>query len=176
MVVFRDLKEAERTSATIAQARIDLRVKPEFKFSKCRDDRRDGFFAAVAPHDFTVRALVVDKAKIYSTHLRTSTDDFYRYFVQMMVRHDGGALAGASVKIDGSGSREFKRSLGAYLRREIGPGKIAKLKFADSRGDNLIQLADMSVGAIARSYNERDKADRWRSMLVKKIENVWDFR
>ena len=175
MVVFDDLKEAENTSATIAQARIDLRVKPEFKFSKCHDDARDGFFAAIAPHGFRIRALVVDKAKIYSKFLRTSTDDFYRYFVQMMMRHDGGALTGASVKIDGSGSREFKRSLGAYLRREIGPGKIAKLKFVDSRGDNLVQLADMAMGAIARSYNGRANANRWRNMLAGKIENVWEF-
>jgi hypothetical protein len=92
MVVFHDLKEAERASAAIKQAMVDLRVKPEFKFSKCPDIARDGFFEAVLSHEFLVRALVVDKAKIYSPHLRTGTDAFYSYFVQMMMKHDGGVL------------------------------------------------------------------------------------
>ncbi len=176
MVVFHDYGEAERTSRTIEGARAALRVKPEFKFSKCSDRARDGFFHAVAPHVFQVRALVIDKARIYSSHLRADHDDFYSYFVQMLMRHDDGALVGASIKIDGSGDREFKRALTAYLRQEIGPGKIAKLRFVDSRQDNLIQLADMVTGAIARSYSGRANADRWRKMIATKIANVWNFK
>jgi len=45
--------------------------------------------------------------------------------------------------------------------------------------DNLIQLADMAAGAIARSYRleSRHNPRRWRQMLADadKIEDVWNF-
>lgn len=178
MAIFERFDEAERTSAAIAEARTELRVKPEFKFSKCSSAVRDGFFHAVAPFDFRIRALVIDKARIYSSYLRTTPDSFYNFFVRMLMSHDGGLLKGANVKIDGSGDREFKRALESYLRQQMGGGKIAKLKFADSCRDNLIQLADMVTGAIARSYTAAGRSDahRWRAMITRKIDNVWEFR
>lgn len=55
--------------------------------------------------------------------------------------------------------------------------KVAKVRFADSRRDNLIQLVDMCTGAIARSYRaDRADARRWRTMLALKIADIWDFR
>jgi len=178
MVIFQDFEEAERTSAAIETAMEELRVKPEFKFSKCSDAVRDGFFQAVAPFKFIVRAMVVDKAKVYSKNLREDTERFYNYFVQMLMRHDNDALDGANVKIDGSGDREFKNALAAYLRHQLGDGKIAKMRFADSRRDRLVQLADMVAGAIARSYrhDDRTKCNRWRTMFASKIRDVWEFR
>lgn len=119
---------------------------------------------------------MIEKAKLRSDHLRSRPDKFYNFFVNLLIKHDGGVLQGANVKIDGSGDREFKRALKSYLRRQAERGKIKKLKFADSRGDNLIQLADMVTGAIARSYSGRKDADRWRSKIGDKISNVWEFK
>lgn len=177
MVIFRDFKEAERASAAIAEARERLRVKPEFKFNKCHPNVRDGFFEAVAPYAFGVRAVVVDKARIYSDNLREHKERFYNFFVKSLLKYDNDVLQGARVKIDGSGDREFKRELEHYLRQQCQAGKIASVKFAESHRDNLIQLADMAAGAIARSYREDDRkeAGRWRRMLARKIEDVWEF-
>lgn len=178
MVVFDDFKEAERTSAIIEAARISLRIKPEFKFNKSSAQVKDGFFTAVAGCKFVVHALVVDKSTIYSDYLRENKGQFYNFFVKSLLKHDSGALTGARVKIDGSGDREFKRELGAYLKREAGEGKIDSVRFAESHRDNLIQLADMVAGAIARSYREgdRNEHDRWRKMLNSKVRNIWNFR
>lgn len=178
MVIFDDFKEAEKASLIIETARIALRIKPEFKFNKCSAQVKDGFFTAVAPCKFTVRAIVVDKAKIYSDNLRDNKEMFYNFFVKSLLQHDQNALTGARVKIDGSGDREFKRELAAYLKRESADGKIVSVKFAESHRDNLIQLADMVAGAIARSYREddRNEHDRWRKMLNSKVRNIWNFR
>lgn len=143
MVIFDNFTEAERTSAAIGNLRDVLRVRPEFKFSKCRDEIRDRFFECVVGFNFVVRALVVDKTRIYSPHLRTKCESFYNYFVKSLLGHDGGTLSSANVKIDGSGDREFKKSFSRYLMRELGEGKVKKIKFAESYSDNLIQLADM---------------------------------
>lgn len=179
MVIFRDYAQAERTSSAIANARTLLRIQPEFKFNKCCDQVRDRFFETVLPFNFTVRALVVDKARIYSDHLRENKEHFYNYFVQLLLRHDNEVLAKARVKIDGSGDREFKRELGRYLRQQVQAGKIQSVKFSESHRDNLIQLADMAAGAIARSYRleSRDNPRRWRQILANagKIKDVWNF-
>lgn len=178
MVIFRDLKQAELASEAITRARDRLRIKPEFKFNKCPNVVRDGFFEAVHPFQFAVRALVVEKAQIYSYGLREDKGRFYNYFVKMLLQHDGGTLQGARVKIDGSGDREFKQELGRYLRSQMEAGKIISFDFAKSHRNNLIQLADMASGAIFRSYRQDDRkdADRWRNMLANKIEDIWEFR
>jgi hypothetical protein len=178
MVIFEDFEEATRTSKIIEDTRAALRIKTEFKFAKCANQAKDGFFEAVAPCKFTVRALVVDKARIYSDNLRENKERFYGFFVKSLLQHDGNALAGARIKIDGSGDREFKQELASYLKRESAQGKIASVKFVESHRDNLIQLADMVAGAIARSYKEGDRSEhnRWRKMLTSKTRDIWDFR
>lgn len=178
MVIFPEDRDAEKASATIAVLRERLRVKPEFKFNKCSDDIRTQFFAFLSDHRFNVRALVVEKARIHSRHLRSKPERFYNFFLKNPMKHNEAAIKGASIKIDGSGDRKFRTALNAYLRSQLAAGTIRKLRFADSCSDNLIQLADMTAGAIARSYpgRNRDADWRWRLMLHRQIENVWDFR
>ena len=177
MVIFESAAGAASTSDTIAKLQAQLRVKPEFKFSNCRAAVRDEFFRAVADSPFVVRAIVIPKEAIYSAHLRSNKDRFYRYFVKSMIKHGGGWLQNAKVIIDGSGDRTFRQDLMTYLRRETPRGCIRDVRFKNSRNDPLVQLADMCVGAIARSYRkDRRDADRWRRMLRKRLNNVWDFK
>lgn len=149
--------------------------KSEFKFSKCSDRLRDDFFSSMAECPFIVRALVVEKRRVYSTHLRSSNDAFYNFFIKQLMRYDGSVLRDARVRIDGSGDREFQRALKTYLRRDI-EGKIADLRLVDSKRDSLMQLADMCIGAVARSYRDRAEGSRWLRMLRPRIADIWQFR
>ena len=179
MVIFESFSDAEETSRIISNLRESLKVKPEFKFSKTHPDIRDKFFESVSKCNFKIRALYVNKRSLYSPHLRSNTDSFYNYFVQLLIKHDGTCLNNAIIKIDGSGDREFKTVLSNYLRKQIGINKIAKFKFVDSKNDSLIQLADMAVGAIARHYNgSRKDASKWfRTLkLSGRIDDIWEFR
>jgi hypothetical protein len=177
MVVFPDRAAALHTDRVIAQALDELRAYPEFKFNRCSDERRDAFFDRVLQCNFCVRAIVVQKDVIYSDRLKGEKEEFYRYFVKSMVKFDDGLLANAKVIIDGSGERIFRQDLERSLKR-YSDGAVKSVKFADSRKDRLVQLADMTVGAIARSYraDDRKNAGRWRRQLAPKIENVWDFQ
>jgi hypothetical protein len=178
MVIFENNQDAEFTSKIIKDALVDLKIKPEFKFSQSRDSIRDEFFKRVKLFNFRVRALVVDKKKIYSSTLRENDEKFYNYFVKQLINFKELKLNNASIKIDGSGDREFKRELHHYLRSQIKPDLTFKVNFVDSQKDSLIQLADMVAGAIARSYaNEARQANiSWRKSLSSKIENIWDFK
>lgn len=178
MVVFRDYKQAEACSQAIKALRLQLPHSGEFKFNKSDSRVKDGFFEVVHAYQFEVWALVIDKERIHSENLRRNDEKFYNYFVKLLL-NCGAQLKDAKVKIDGSGDREFKQQLQRYLKRSLPAGEISSVKFADSQKDDLIQLADMVVGAIARSYRtseERSKARRWRDMLNKKIRNCWEFK
>jgi Protein of unknown function (DUF3800) len=175
MVIFASGEDARATEQSIVALRTRLQHKSEFKFSKSSDALRDAFFRALVKCPFVVRALIVRKDALYSQHLRASVDSFYNYFVKMLMAHDGGVLEAASVRIDGSGSQEFQRSLGSYLRRELGH-RIKDVKMSDSARDPLMQLADMCIGAITRAERDRADATRWRDMLAARIGDIWLFR
>jgi Protein of unknown function (DUF3800) len=174
MVIFRDGKAAAATQAAIARIRERQQHKTEFKFSKSSDAMRDAFFRGIASCPFQVRALVVRKDVLYSPHLRGNTDGFYNYFAKSLMAHDGGELAAARVRIDGSGSRQFQRALGSYLRRELGD-RIGDVRLSDSKADPLMQLADMCIGAITRAERDRRKATRWKDILRPRIADIWHF-
>jgi len=175
MVLFDNAQNAQATEQVIRRVMQRLRVRPEFKFNKSSKQVRDGFFQAVQSCPFSVRAIVVRKGAIYSAHLKTDKEDFYRFFIRQMMTHDDGALVDAKVVIDGSGDRAFRQMLGSSLRRQVGDG-LKSLTFGNSKNDCLVQLADMCVGAIARSYRtDRKDAKRWRQMLGPRINDIWDF-
>lgn len=177
LAAFECHEEAARCDAIIREALETLRVKPEFKFSKARDGVRDAFFDAVLGCDFRVRCLVVQKELIRSGRLRTNKEEFYQFFVKTMLKFDDGLLHDARVVIDGSGERTFRRDLKKHLTRHTAPGAIRDVRLKASHGDPLVQLADMCVGAVARSYREdRDDRHRWRDMLKPKLDDVWEFR
>lgn len=177
MVIFDDHGEAKLTAKAIEALRGRWPAIKEFKFSKSSDDVRDEFFAAVMPFGFRVRALIVQKALIHSGRLRTDKEAFYRFFVKNMVKFDNGRLDQARIIIDGSGERTFRRDLQTHMRRHAGNGAIKDIRMKDSKGYPLVQLADMRVGAIARSYRpERPDHNRWHRAMLGKIDDIWEFK
>lgn len=180
MVIFDTNEEAEKTSAVIAQTQSSCRIKKEFKFSSSHPAVKDAFFKAVSPFKFSVRSLVVDKKQVHSYHLQRYKKQFYNYFIRQLMEHDNGSLSDARIKIDGSGDRKFKREFASYLRKNVVQGKIKDTKFVDSEKNNLIQLADMVVGAVARAHNPNNlkDSDRWYRMLKQsgKLQDTWQFK
>ncbi len=167
------------------QAIHDVRLslgKPEtyeFKFTHAHHTIRQAFFHALRPYPFTVRALVVDKQRLEAPHLRKK-GTFYNYLVKMALKNDFGTISNATLVIDESfQGKGPKAGLAAYLRHELNAEsggshrKIEAVRYHQSHKDNLIQAADMIVGAIAREYEEKDA--QYRHMLTKKIGNIWVF-
>ena len=167
LVVFRENDEAQRVDDRIAALRAELR-KPagfEFHFTDNNDEVREAFFRAVAPHDFFYIGLVVNKAKLHMPGF-TFRESFYKDICGQVFDQAKAQLENATVRIDRSGGEGFRRELAAYLKRQVNdPGltvrHIKKVEMAGSRGNNLIQLADMICGAVARLYRT-DKKDPGR--------------
>lgn len=182
-VIFDEAAHAEVTAERIHQLRRELQVgdRFQFHFSDLKREWRERFCHAIRLFPFRVRAIVMDKQRIYEDSLlRRRGDYFYNFAVKLLLKHTFGTVRDAKVFIDGEAGRESLRRMVAYLRQECNTEKqrvIAEVKFVPKRENNsLLQLADMVTSSLARSYRT-DKEDRnvYRRLLAPRLQDVWEF-
>lgn len=182
LVIFDDELEAEKTAIAIKELRRDLGFPDniEFKFFKSSRNVREKFLRKICNFKFRVRAIVIEKSLIRSQELRNSKNSFYSYAIKSVLKHNGGIIKNANLKIDGSGDRVFRKSFLGYLRRQLNSEEkqiMKSCKLVDSHGNILIQLADMIAGSIHRSYNStKSNAKLYKSIFKRRIENEWPFK
>jgi hypothetical protein len=181
-VIFDDTLEAEKTALAIKTLRRELGFsdKVEFKFNKSNKNVRIKFLEIIKDFDFKVRSIVFEKRLLISEELRNHKNSFYSYAIKMLLDHNGGSILNASIKLDGSGDRIFKRSFTSYLRKNLNDSDrkvVDSLRFVDSKENVLIQLVDMIAGTVRRSY-DFDKTDReiYKKIIRKRIEDEWKFK
>ena len=172
LVVFEENDEAQAADARIALLRRELR-KPadfEFHFKENSDSVRQAFLEAMVRYNFFYFAFVVNKQALYTDSLPT-TAAFYHYACGLIFESAKPYLDNALVKIDASGGRKFQRQLAAYLKTKINTSGAAtrhidSVTANDSRRSNMLQLADMVCGAVARSYRaDKAQPDRFRRIV-----------
>ena len=176
MVVFKTDLAAQQAVARIEGIAQRVGHKSEFKFSSCRNDVRDVFFREMAKEDFEVRALIVEKSTAPMTNRRALADQFYRRFIQLLLRQQDEFLQDAKIVLDGKGSRDFKSALQSEIRGLMPAGAVASLRLKDSKSDRLVQLADMCVGAIYRSHRcDKKQETKWFENIRPRIVKLHKF-
>lgn len=172
LIIFEENDEAQAADTRITLLRRELR-KPdsfEFHFKENSDGIRQAFFEALVPYNFFYFAFVVNKQALYTGSLPT-TEAFYQYVCGLVFESAKPYLDNALVKIDASGGRKFQRQLAAYLKTKINTPDsstryIDSVTANDSRQNNMLQLADMVCGAVARSYRaDKSQPDRFRKII-----------
>lgn len=172
LVAFEENEEALLTDQRIELLKHELGFPPhfEFHFTKVKGAYRIAFLSAVASYGFFYFGIVINKRKLTGEGFKFK-ESFYKYACGLVFENAKPYLSNATVVIDGSGSREFRRQLGTYLRRRINDSKtdarvIGKIKIQDSKRNNLLQLADMVCGAVARSYSQKEDAKTYRALVA----------
>ncbi len=176
VVGFTDFDEASKTDSLIGSLRQKMRVKSEFKFSRLSPPNKLLFFQELSQADFHYWSVVINKAKLRGEGFQYK-DPFYKYACKLVCLNARESLENSIVVIDGSGSREFRQQIQSYLKKSLNNQeddlpKIKKVKITDSLKNNLLQLADMVCGAVARSYTEKSDRNIYREILRKKERNV----
>ncbi|MCL5291010.1 MAG: DUF3800 domain-containing protein [Actinobacteria bacterium] len=177
-VIFDTAEDAQATYQRIKAIRQEMKLHPafEFHFNSMNRAFRMRFLDGVAGCGFRVRAIYVEKGCIYSQTLREQKESFYNFFIKSLLKNHGGTISKAKLRLDGRGSREVKRKLKVYLRRELGPDIISDVQFRESHRDDLIQLADMVVGSIRRAGDgDKQDAQDYLKIIQPRIENIWRF-
>lgn len=171
LVIFNDRDEANAVDDLISALRSEMQVNNrfEFKFNKLRDDLRKQFLQAVSGRGFVYYSMVINKDKINSKGL-SYKESFYKYVCSLAFDNARHLLERSIIVIDGSGSREFRQQLQTYLKRKVNDATesipcISKVKINDSKKNNLLQLADMVCGAIAKCFQDRNKNASYRKII-----------
>jgi hypothetical protein len=176
-VIFRSYQAMDEVEEIMRNLKAEMHMKKqqEFHFNRESHERRVAFCQAVAGCDFTIRAIMVDKSRVYKdTMLRKSPTYFYNYITGLLLKHSFGSIQDAKVRIDGTMNRDLR----TYLRKNLNTEEkiISSVEFADSERTPLIQLADMMAGSIARFYHPSKK---WHDICLRilrpRIEDIWDF-
>lgn len=172
LVAFEENEEALATDQRIQLLKRELNFPPEFEFhfNEVKGAYRETFLTAVAGFSWFYFSIVINKRKLTGAGFKFK-ESFYKYACGLVFENAKPYLDNATVVIDGSGSREFRRELGTYLRKRINDKKgdsrfIGKIKLQDSQSNNLLQLADMVCGAVARSYSQKDDAKTYRRLIA----------
>lgn len=182
-VIFDSPEHAEETANCIKAYRESIGKGQTFgfHFSNLKHEWRLGLLEAVRDCPFRVRAVVMQKDRIWDgTKLKTSGGHFYRYTFGLLLRDAFAGIQDAKLFIDGKAGRTTLRRLANYLRKQCNDGDTrvfaSAVQVPKSQNNVLVQLADICVGAIARSYRS-DRKDRWcyRKVINKRIENVFSF-
>lgn len=182
MVIFDDELEAEKTAIAIKELKRKLGFSEymEFRFFKNSKDVRIKFMETIKKFNFRVRCLIVDKAKIYSEELKNNKNSFYAYFIKEALKQSNNTILNAKIRMDGSGDRIFRKNFFTYLRRELNSDErkiMRNCRMVNSKGNVLVQMADMVAGSINRAENIDKKDSRvYRDIIKSHFEDEWRFR
>lgn len=181
LMLFEDPKDAEDLDLRIDLLRKELGFGPksEFRFNSLRRDYREKFLEAISPYSFFYFGIVINKRRLFGKGFQYKSS-FYKYICSLVFENAKPYLNEATVVIDGSGSKDFRRQLQKYLKDRINQEKghsryIKKVKVQDSNRNNLLQAADMIAGAIARSYRRDKKDSRIYRNIIRHRENFVQF-
>ena len=173
LVRFEGEAEAEDARARLLRLReaLGFSAQAEFKFNKSSRAVRERFLRALAPAAFTVRSLVVDKARLHDPRFRQGKHAFYDQAIREAMRHYQEALTGARVRLDSSAEREYRRRLQRDLRRI---GQAREVRLARSQAEPLLQMADMIAGATRLAHmGGRTDAAAYRALIAERIVEEW---
>jgi hypothetical protein len=161
-----DHEEAAACDGRIVDIRQQLSLKShkEFHFASDTPAIRKYFLREVGRSEFFYFSVVLNKRKLWGQGFQYKSP-FYKYAVNLVFQNMRPRLSDAIVVLDRSGDRDFRKQLAPYLRRKIregqnGPKLIRKVRCERSHNNNLLQLADMVCGAVARSFRS-DRRDRY---------------
>lgn len=179
LVLFTDKGEALKADDHISEIRKQLNLHADFEFHFHKTGKRfcRHFFVEICQFDFQYFSIVIDKTQIETSRFYNS-QTFYNFACELVCRMARENLRQATVVIDGHKSKEFKTKLGNYLKKNVndkGSGIfcIKKVKMQDSAKNNLLQLADMICGAVARSFKK--ETENFREIIIEKEGLVEEF-
>lgn len=155
LVVFKSDEAALECDQRISSLRVQLSLPSTYEFHFAHNSTRikTEFLTAIAPYSFSYHAFALNKDQLYSPGF-DKKESLYKFTARMVFENASAILNQATVVIDESGERQFRKELAAYLKRRItgidGHVLIKKVKMQRSAGNNLLQVADYMAGISNR--------------------------
>lgn len=173
--MFDDKSQVIACHDRIEQLKTELQIDREFKFCKCNYEQRAAFFKEVNAFGYSYFGITINKTKIAGF----SRPFFHSAVIAACSMH-ADEIDNATVVIDKTGSNVFRKMMARCLKDDLNRltarNSIKQVKSIESHKHNLLQLADMVCGAVARSYSPERGWDRtFRDMVRKKEWTITEY-
>jgi hypothetical protein len=175
-VIFREVEEIRKATREIERFRQKFQYSStyEFKFNKTKKRTKIGFLKSVKDCNFEIRSVVLDKSILSSSFRKQIEKNLYDICFKVLLEDSVKDEKEVKVRLDGSAGREFRKTVTVSLRRFLNENKKGgiklDLKVVDSKGDVIIQLADMVVGSIRRGYSKsKGDSNLYKGIIKEKI-------
>ncbi len=148
--------------------------RQEFKFNKSDHEVRDRFFEVIRLELFRYEAVVIEKEKL-AGRSELLTEQLYHVSLRLLFEGMRLSARETTVVVDQSGGRDFRTGLRQCLRTGV-PQEVAhaikRVRTEKSHACELVQMADMVVGAVARSFGDRRDATMYRDRIAARERRV----
>lgn len=174
LIVFYTEKDRQNTVEKISmyKKRIKYPSSYEFKFSKTKKSIIVGFLKSTSRCQYSIKSIIVDKKEL-GISKRVPRIKIYNYLLVLLLGRILDKNERTEIRLDGVAEKEFRKAVQAYLRKNLKEMKI-NLKMVNSKSDVLIQLADIIVGSIRRSYlKEKGDKNLYKDIIKDKIVEEW---
>lgn len=154
ITVAADKLEQVRAAADRVRGRHFQRGEMKSSVVGGNDERRYRIVSDLAPLDFRLLALVVDKARVDRESGLAFKKSFFKYLHEMLFGRLYATHAHTRVIADEHGSPEFMKEFERYVY-ERAPSELFQRRsfdFLASHKDPLLQVADMFAGTLAHVY------------------------
>lgn len=159
------------------------RYDREFKYNKTHARLKNIFFDTMADADYHVRVIIIDKTKLYSPKLLSEPKLLKSYMIRQLFTHTFGRVKNCTLYIDGQDTRAFAISDKDYLMHIVNkccPSTLTAVNFVDSKDNPMIQLADMTAGAVRATLETNNPQalahfNTFAKRTVPPLGNYWIF-
>lgn len=141
---------------------LKWRAGTEFKFSKTKKPIIERVLQAVSNENFIFYQIVYEKE---SGIVRIKGQSVYNTLLLELIRKT--KRKHLNIIVDGGFGRKHQRNTKTFLRKSLPEGTIDSFSYADSKSDNLLQLADLVAGALMRFLSGKSSTEKHFYQIIK---------
>ena len=151
--------------------KFSLTADYEFKFSRCKNKLKQEFLEESLKFPIKYKVIVVNKKKLGPPVLKSR--ELYCEMVRRLLYDNDPPLEKAIFVVDEVIVKIRQREFKGVLRRYLSKNMIKKIIQKRSKGEVMIQFADMISGSIFRKYERQD--DKFWKMIKNKEKILIEF-
>jgi len=151
--------------------KFSLTADYEFKFSRCKNKLKQEFLEESLKFPIKYKVIVVNKKKLGPPVLKSR--ELYCEMVRRLLYDNDPPLKKAIFVVDEVVAQIRQREFKGVLRRYLSKNMIKKIIQKRSKGEVMIQFADMISGSIFRKYERQD--DKFWKMIKNKEKILIEF-
>jgi len=172
IIIDEDKRAALNDAINLYRKDLGWHELDEFKFAKTNKAILVDLIKHIKDYDYKAHVVVLDKNEIDIDSIPKEKVSVYNHVLKELLLRVGKDRQ--FITIDGKHGKKHDAKVRVYLRNQLKENGIMStdIKFVDSRKDSLVQLADIVVGAVARSYKDKSDSQRYIELLKEKILDI----